>query len=196
VPPQSDVRDGAVAFLLEHGADDIEHLNTSLFEHLLGVERLLTQWGQREELTLAGLCHATYGTDGFAPKLLDIGDREKLRAIVGGSTEAIVYFYASCDRAVVYPQLGTSESVSFRDRFDGTTSVPGAGALGDFVDLTIANEVEIADSSPGGAKQWTWLADFCTQTKALARPSVYAPAAQILGMAPLTPSVLPCSEKP
>jgi len=30
-----------------------------------------------------------------------------------------------------------------------------------FVDLTFANEVELAASSPGGPGEWTWLADFC-----------------------------------
>jgi hypothetical protein len=174
-------RQSALRFLREAGAQDVEHLQGTLLEHLVGVEALLRTWGARDALALAGLCHATYGTDGFAPKLLDSTDRGELAGVIGPEAESIVYFYASCDRAALYPQL-SAEVVTFRDRFADREFEPSAAQLSDFVDLTVANEVEIAAASPGGPKLWTWLADFCRQSRRHTSEPVYRGAAEILGI--------------
>jgi hypothetical protein len=39
-----------------------------------------------------------------------------------------------------------------------------------FVDLTFANEVELAVASPGGPAGWTWLVDFCRDASRWASP--------------------------
>jgi hypothetical protein len=49
-----------------------------------------------------------------------------------------------------------------------------------FVDLTYANEVELAASSPGGPAEWTWLADFCRETSRWASPAFSDGAAGLL----------------
>lgn len=55
----------AVTFLKRHSADEIRHFNGSLLSHLESTYRLLRDWGNGEDLCIAGLCHAAYGTDGF-----------------------------------------------------------------------------------------------------------------------------------
>ena len=101
--------------LVERGADCIEHPGGTLLDHLGRVASLLEGWGATDDVQKAGLCHACYGTDGFAPSLLGLDERGLLAARIGRRAEAWVYLYASCDREVVYPALGSRGSLWFRD---------------------------------------------------------------------------------
>jgi hypothetical protein len=181
---EADRRPAALAFLRDHGADATPHLFGDLLTHLLGVEALVRAWDGSELLALAALGHATYGTDGFAPCLLELDRRRELADTIGPEAEAFVYFYASCDRALFYPQLTSGDlepgDLSFRDRFTGNEGVPRPEEVTLFVDLTLANEVELAASSPGGPAEWTWLADFCRDTRRWASPGFYAGALAVL----------------
>ena len=133
-----------LAFLKSRSAEKLEHVHGNLVEHLDGTYALLRDWGNHADVCHAGLCHAVYGTDGFATALLDVNsDREDLVRLIGGRAEALVYFYASCDRAHVYPQIGVSTSVRFRDRFNGTSFVPDESLFASFMELTFANELDI-----------------------------------------------------
>jgi len=143
-PRRPDPHRSALDFLASRSAHEMPHLNGTLLAHLLATEELLRSWGSPEELCLAGLCHATYGTDGFDPFLVAPDDRGVLRAVVGAEVEETVYLYASCDRSVVYPQLAGDGPVRFRDRFRRRTVAVTDDQLRDFVDLTLANELEIA----------------------------------------------------
>ncbi len=134
----------------------------------------MRDWGGSDRLALAALGHATYGTDGFEPYLLPVSERAQLAAAIGDEAEALVYFYASCDRDTFYPQLQDEArpvgELTFRDRFTGDERRPDPELVTLFVDLTYANEGELAASSPGGPAEWTWLADFRRRTGRLASP--------------------------
>jgi hypothetical protein len=168
-------RQAALEFLRAQGTDRTPHIFGDLLEHLVGVEALVRQWGGSDLLALVALGHATYGTDGFAPLILELDDRPVLAGIIGPEAEALVYFYASCDRTHFYPQLADPATeradLAFRDRFTGLVAPPEADALTVFMDLTYANEAELAAASPGGPAEWTWLRDFCRQTSRWASPS-------------------------
>ncbi|MGH9016375.1 MAG: DUF6817 domain-containing protein, partial [Acidimicrobiales bacterium] len=172
----------ALDFLLLHGADRVPHLQGTLLEHLLATESILATWGCPEGLRRAGLCHAAYGTDGFAPCLVPWSDRAVVAAAVGPAVEQTVYLYAACDRAVVYPQLAggavrfdegadveldvdddpgrpaRERTVRFRDRFLGCDTELSATdvCLRTFVDLTLANEMEIAVGADGARPAPLW----------------------------------------
>jgi hypothetical protein len=107
---------------------------------------------------------------------------------IGPEAEAFVYFYASCDRGVFYPQLTsrhtTLDDLCFRDRFTRTESARRPDYVTLFVDLTFANEAELAASSPGGPAEWTWLAEFCEAARRWASPGFSAGAAALLHPAP------------
>ncbi|MFF0214414.1 DUF6817 domain-containing protein [Streptomyces vinaceus] len=108
MPPPEDLarREAcALALLRELGAGRLDHPGGTLLAHLERVHARLGVWGARPALRLAGLCHAFYGTDGFATALLPVGRRAELAAVIGAEAEEIVYFYASCDRAASYPTL-------------------------------------------------------------------------------------------
>jgi len=135
-------RTQAEALLLDTGADEIPHPGGTLLAHLRRVRELLEEWGAGDDVQLAGLCHAAYGTDGFATGLLATTERDRLVAAVGAPAEALVYLYGSCRRDDVYPRLDES-SVPFTDRFTGATTVPDDVLLRGFVEITAANELDV-----------------------------------------------------
>jgi hypothetical protein len=170
-------REAAIEFLRRHAADRTPHLFGDLLTHLEGTEQLVRDWGGSALMALAALGHATYGTDGFDPHLLEVADRPLLADVIGTDAEALVYFYASCDRDHFYPQLvapaTTLEDLQFRDRFTGQTGPVTRRDVTDFVDLTYANEGELAATSPGGPAEWTWLAEFAHRTERWASPRFF-----------------------
>ncbi|WP_030296369.1 DUF6817 domain-containing protein [Streptomyces katrae] len=147
VPAQRDGPEArALALLRELGAGRLEHPGGTLLAHLERVQAQLGAWGARPALRLAGLCHAFYGTDGFATALLPVDRRAALTAVIGAEAEEIVYFYAGCDRAASYPTLAADEegAAVFRDRFTGRVYSPGRRARRDFAELSAANELDLA----------------------------------------------------
>jgi hypothetical protein len=152
-----------VAFLQSRSAGQVAHIAKTLFEHLQGTYELLREWGSPAWVCDAGLCHAVYGTDGLAATLLDVRtERPTLAGVIGADAEALVYLYASCDRSHLYPQIGTTDRPSFRDRFTGGTFVPERAALAAFMELTFANELDMFRSDPVLVEQHqaTWGARF------------------------------------
>ncbi|MBB5120247.1 hypothetical protein FHS36_003689 [Streptomyces eurocidicus] len=137
----------ALAMLRAGGAEGIEHPGGTLQAHLERVSALLSSWNARPALVSAGLCHAFYGTDGFAVALLDLGRRAELTEAIGSEAEELVYFYASCDRKASYPVLADDVG-PFYDRFTGERLRPDISARRDFAELTVANELDIVAISP------------------------------------------------
>ena len=180
----ADRREAALEFLRRHGAESTPHIFGDLLSHLVGVEALVQSWGGSDTLTLAALGHATYGTHGFEPYILERDNRSELVDAIGPEAEELVYFYASCDRDAFYPQLTSSVTeladLRFPDRFAAEASEPSAENVTLFVDLTFANEVELAVASPGGPAGWTWLADFCRDAGRWASPRFAAGANALL----------------
>ncbi len=160
-------------YLSSHAAEAVPHVGGTLLKHLTGTCDLLRQWDCPGEMCLAGLCHTAYGTDGYPSPLEDPAQREKLAGIIGREAEELVYFYASCDRGWLYPQLAPGAivgihdveaarkrlqaavvpgatagpsieaAITYRDRFSGKIFVPSRAAFSSFLELTFANELEI-----------------------------------------------------
>lgn len=135
-------------FLLDHGADRIDHPGGTLYDHLGRVAGVLAEWGAGEAVRLAGLCHAAYGTDGFDRALMSLDDRKTLRDVIGDDAEALVYLYASCDRRTVYPRLDGRAPVEFTDRFAQQIVVVEEPALRAFLEITAANELDVLTRQP------------------------------------------------
>ncbi|WP_436844145.1 DUF6817 domain-containing protein [Streptomyces canus] len=145
MPVQSTTTDKARALLRRLGADRTPHPGGTLLTHLERVRIQLVLWDARPDLRIAGLCHAFYGTDGFPTGLLPLDRRTELASVIGPDAEAIVHFYASCDRAATYPHLLEPR---FRDRFTGRTYAPDPLLCRDFAELTAANELDLARRDP------------------------------------------------
>ena len=136
-----------VAAFAERGAGGIDHPGGTLLAHLERVAELLEAWGAPEDLVVAGLAHAAYGTDGFDVSLFGIEDRPLVAALVGDVAEATVYRYASCDRAHVFRRIGRRQPVDFRDRFTGASEPVEGAELRAFAELTFANELDLVRHS-------------------------------------------------
>ena len=133
--------------LVSRDAAQIAHPGGTLLTHLERVHALLAQWGARPAVRLAGMCHAWYGTDGFAIALGDPACRDELTTVIGQEAERLVYFYASCDRHFSYPHLAKPQG-PFKDRFTGAVLHPPLRLRRDFAELTAANELDIARANP------------------------------------------------
>ncbi|HVT42424.1 MAG TPA: hypothetical protein VHD39_05525 [Acidimicrobiales bacterium] len=174
-------RDQIMRFLHANGAQSVEHLHGSLLEHLERTEALLHAWGCSDTVAFAGLCHATYGTDGFPTALVTLEHRDEVSEVAGIDVEALVYFYASCDRAFVYPRLRDGQEEACKDRFTGETFEPDHSRLRDFVDLTLANEADVGLSGARPAAGWPeWLSALFGDLGHLASPSVRAGFGQLM----------------
>ena len=135
--------------LSELGAGDFEHLDGSLIEHLIGTKALLENWSASEELQDAGLYHAAYGTAGFNEHLVATSQRHKIASIIGERAENIVYLYCACDRDYFWPQFGEPNQLIFKNRFTDESFQPSKEQVKDFCELTVANELEIAQGNSG-----------------------------------------------
>lgn len=144
----------AESFLLEHGAEDIDHPGGTLYAHLRRVADQLAAWDAADDVVLAGLCHATYGTDGFGTALLPVQRRGELADVIGRDAEAIVYLYASCDRTATYPQLGGTGPVELKDRFTGQVRSVDPVPLRAFMEITVANELDVLAHNAEFAAQY------------------------------------------
>jgi hypothetical protein len=132
------------AFLEERGADTLEHPGGTLLAHLRRTAATLERWGAPDALVLAGLAHATYGTDGFPPALATLDERPLVQELLGGEAEAIVYEYAASDRAVTWPAIEAAQ-VAYRDRFTDETRTIEGDALRAYWTLSVANELDLVD---------------------------------------------------
>ncbi|KZN37882.1 hypothetical protein N480_14155 [Pseudoalteromonas luteoviolacea S2607] len=129
---------------LQSLGSDIEHINGTLTKHLLGTYHLLKSWDLCEELCLAGLFHAVYGSDPTRSRLLGVEKRAEVANMIGSRAEMLVYMFCSCDKPKVLPQIGTQSPIMFIDRFTGEQSPFPEEFLNDFCELTIANDLDVA----------------------------------------------------
>jgi hypothetical protein len=176
--------DQVVSFLKTRGAGEIGHVTATLLGHLQSTRDLLRDWGNPPFICAAGLCHAVYGTAGFPTALLEISRRRELAALIGPEAEALVYFYAACDRPHVYPQIGRAEPIEYRDRFTGEAFVPNDGLMRALMEVTFANELELARTNPDTKRDVrSSLGDLFERSRSLVSDPAYAYFAQLYGVA-------------
>jgi hypothetical protein len=139
--------EAAIAELLRsRGAEEIEHPGGTLYDHLARVQARLARLGAPETLQLTGRAHAVYGTDGFPRTLLDLDERPVLADIVGKEAEHLVYRYGGCDRDRTWDFLARTGRLW--NRFTGDSEILDQEELQAFADLSIVNEMDVAEHSP------------------------------------------------
>jgi hypothetical protein len=136
--------EAVIAFLEERGAATLEHPGGTLLAHLRRTADTLARWGAPDDLVLAGLAHATYGTDGFPPSLASLDERPLVQDLLGPEAEALVYEYAASDRAVTWPAIEAPE-VAYRDRFTDEARTIDGDRLRAYWTLSVANELDLVD---------------------------------------------------
>jgi hypothetical protein len=130
--------------LIELGAGEFEHVDSSLIAHLEGTRCLLKAWNASEVLQDAGLYHAAYGTSAFEQNLFELSQRNEVAIVIGDNAENIVYHYCACDRDTFFAQFGLVDKPMFYDRITTKKSEVSFELLQQLCELTAANETEIA----------------------------------------------------
>jgi hypothetical protein len=138
------------AFLAARGARTIEHPGGTLLAHLERTAAMLASWGEPPQVVLAGLAHATYGTDGFPQALASLEERPLLRDLIGEGAEAIVYRYCASARGATWPHVD-EPSAPYRDRFTGLDTTIDGDDLRAYWTISVANELDLVDRLPDGA---------------------------------------------
>ncbi|MET0417820.1 MAG: DUF6817 domain-containing protein [Actinoplanes sp.] len=167
------------AWLRERGAESVPHAGGSLYEHLGRVQERLAGHGCPVDEQLAALTHAAYGTDGFAVTLLGVGERRRLRALIGPAAEAMVYRYGGCDRGHTWRALPVTRLI--RCRFTGHEEAPSPAELRAFVDLSIVNELDVYEHSAEiAARAGDYFRSVFPTWAPLASPAVMADCHRVL----------------
>jgi hypothetical protein len=143
------------ALLRARGADRIVHPGGTLLAHLSRTAQRLESWGASPALVAAGLCHAAYGTRAFQTALYNLTERELLRSQIGDEAEAIVYAYCAWDRTANDLHAG-----ELRDRFSGEYTLASERLLRQLCELSVANELDVAEHAQQSACENTEVAEF------------------------------------
>jgi hypothetical protein len=172
--------DDVKVWLRERGADTIEHPGGTLYAHVGRVHDRLAALGHDQDVCLAGLVHAAYGTDGFDRTLLDPGEREPLRALVGERVENLVHVYGGCDRSRTWDGFGPTRQVV--DRWSGQATVLPESLATGFADLSIVNELDVSEQDPGiAARHGAYFRRVFASWRGVASDAVLAEAERVLG---------------
>jgi hypothetical protein len=171
--------DDVAALLRARGAGDIEHPGGTLAAHLERVQRRLAVLGLAEHVQLAGRAHAVYGTAGFDVRLLSPDERPLLAAVIGSRAEELVHRYGACDRGRTWPELATTRQV--HDRHTGTAEALAVDELRDFADLSLVNELDVAEHAPGFlAEHGGYFRRLTEEWSPVLSPAVLAEARRVL----------------
>ena len=137
--------------LIELGAGEFEHANSSLIAHLEGTRCLLKAWNATDVMQDAGLYHVAYSTAAFDKNVFELSQRKAIAGVIGSHTENIVYHYYACDMNKFFAQFIQSEQADtslFYDRITAKSSVISHELLQQICELTAANKTEMAIRDP------------------------------------------------
>ena len=180
-----DATEQLATLLRERGAGDVAHPGGTLSGHLERVQARLTGLGLSTDVQLAGRAHAVYGTQGFDVRLLADDERPLLAGIIGPAAEGLVHRYGACDRDRTWAGLTASGRV--HDRHTGTAEELDDDRLRDFADLSLVNEIDVAEHATGFLDQHgPFLRRLTQQWAPVLSPAVLADARRTFGRAPGT----------
>jgi hypothetical protein len=144
-------------FLLQLGTDKFVHSERTLYEHLCGVESVLSAWHQPQEMRNAGLFHSIYSTETFRHAALPITERRQLQLLIGEKAERLVYLFCCLRRKELFDSCS---SLSSRAHFDlpvwngGPVLRVSVDEVIQVVLLHMANRIEQATKPVTGIGFW------------------------------------------
>lgn len=117
--------ESAKKFLIDIGADKIDHTGKTLYDHLVATYNILTESAEEEHVCLAGLFHSIYGTQ-YMDKCV-IKDRKIIQDVIGERAERLAWLFCVLER----------------DKFWNDWNKPQRESIfGELVDLTPQEERE------------------------------------------------------
>ena len=130
-----------IALLEQLGAHVTSHSRRTLIEHLRGTHHLLEEWGNPPHVCAAGLFHSVYGTYVFDKQSADMSMRERIREVIGGDAEWLVYVFCVTDRRCFYDHLGESRFL-LRDMVHARELELERDTLAALIEIEVANMIE------------------------------------------------------
>ena len=130
-----------VAFLQQHGVDELAHSSADLLAHLQGVHDLLRAWDCRPQLCDAGLFHSVYGTEIFPTGAVPIELRPVVRGLIGEDAETLVHLFGTVSRAGIFDAAFEGAPFLLETRTGGQVGITDQQYT-DLAVLTVANWLE------------------------------------------------------
>ena len=93
----------------------------AFYQHLVGVQQTVESVTTDKDLSLAGLFHSIYGTEGFSAFTVSLAKRPEIRNLIGERAELICYVNCVMDRASLDATLDNEAGSHF------VTARPEAG---------------------------------------------------------------------
>jgi Domain of unknown function (DUF6817) len=91
---EPDPEEAILRYLIDLPGVFHSHSGATLFNHLLGTYGILKSWGCDDDLCVAGLFHAIYGTPAYHDGLLAESRRGELIDVIGARAEEIVHEFS------------------------------------------------------------------------------------------------------
>lgn len=132
------------SLLRELGCNKIWHGLSIFEEHLIGVGKLMKDWGCPKYLVDAGSLHAIYSTDRNPYGVCSLDKRDYIKSKVGEEAENIIYLNCAFNTDVFFENLENInwDSYSIYDRFEEQTAAITLRELQDLLILNVANSLE------------------------------------------------------
>ncbi|MDJ0838406.1 MAG: hypothetical protein QNK37_17950 [Acidobacteriota bacterium] len=128
-------------FLKTANTDENPHSERSLTEHLIGCYNLLKEWGNTEDICLAGLFHSIYGTESYPLTTISAERRLEVKQVIGEKAENLVNLFCRSERSSFFTTI-EDPSPLIRDS-DKDELVPiTKEELKGLIELEVANVVE------------------------------------------------------
>src|ERR1700722_17525816 len=132
-----------IRFLRKVSAEQMPHPSeVGLFDHLLGTQQLLVEWGARRALCDAGLFHSVYSTEHYQLKALPLSRRDEVRQLIGAEAESLVWLFCMMRRKTFDQNLRKDRDFSVEHRLTGERIPLTDGQIHDLMTITFANCLE------------------------------------------------------
>ena len=155
-PATSEPRSSIVGaeLLRRLGASQLGHQRgRSLFDHLIGTERILAAWKQPEALCAAGALHSIYGTDVYGARLVSLDRRTEIQEAAGKYAERLAYLFCATPRADLFAAVGVEGCIPDHNTRIGDEDLEPDDCAA-LLTLHMANLAEQAGDAEGGPAHW------------------------------------------
>jgi hypothetical protein len=154
-------------YVESHVPSVLNHTGSSAFdEHLKGVQSVLRYWGSPDYLTMAGIFHSIYGTEGFQGFALPLKERTAITGLIGERAEKLCFWFCMVDRSTLDETVLDWNGLVDKESIFKLRARPELGRFDmflnkeewlDFVELTLADwleQVEGAATKPSSLFLW------------------------------------------
>ncbi|MBF4519552.1 hypothetical protein IRZ71_24710 [Flavobacterium sp. ANB] len=116
------------------------HSSRNLLTHLKGTYTVLSDWGNPQEICLAGLFHSIYGTSSFKKKSINLDKRVMVQDIIGVDSEELVYLFCVTNRKFL--QQIDNENMELYNRITDENVKISNEILKSLIEIEAANLIE------------------------------------------------------